>query len=216
MSYVRRHLLNPVFVPIFSRISYNDIDIIIWHLIEDVSDLCLLHPDGAYLHSIAIRNFSSVRRIKEWLAVRVLLYQNFGNDVTIAYRSTGKPYLLNNSSFISISHTEKYVAFAMSEHRNIGLDIECDVEHVVRVARRVFNSSELFTSEKNQTVIWSAKEVVYKILDKSGICFKEHIHVYLDENRQQWCATVHFNNIEKHISGYYLIYPDFVMVVGAD
>ena len=78
---------------------------------------------------------------------------------------------------ISISHATNYVSVALS-HQPTALDIEIASLRVEKIANRFVHTNEwtyLSTSQrlKHFTLIWSAKETLYKHFDIQGILFKE-------------------------------------------
>ncbi len=94
-------------------------------------------------------------------------------EVSYAHTPSGAPYLEGEGMpQLSISHTEGYVAVALSAHQPIGIDIERLSGQVERVSSRFVSLREralLPESPQEYLValhlLWSAKEAAYKLLD---------------------------------------------------
>lgn len=92
-------------------------------------------------------------------------------EVSYAHTPSGAPYLLGeHMPYLSISHTEGYVAVALSEHQPIGIDIERIGHQVARVVYRFLTPRELRLLPDNPKdwllavhLLWSAKEAAYKL-----------------------------------------------------
>ena len=122
-------------------------------------------------------------RLREWLAVRVLLKKSLGEEKKIDYTASGKPYLTDGSYHIGISHTKGFVAVAWDKNHPVSIDIE-------RIAKRVENVEDRFLNEaeKNQLssehrlihvlLHWSAKETLFKYMDENDIDFKTQLHIH--------------------------------------
>jgi 4'-phosphopantetheinyl transferase EntD len=124
----------------------------------------------------------SEHRRREWLAVRVLLKQTLGEEKEIRYTALGKPYLADNSYFISISHTKGYVAIAVNKEHPVGVDIEYRSPRVEKIRSRFMSAEEenhLSTTNPSLHLLlhWSAKETLYKILEDIHVDFQAHLHI---------------------------------------
>lgn len=108
------------------------------------------------------------------IAVRRLLACALGKKGTYPYQhtSTGAPYLAGEGMpYLSISHTEGYVAIALSIKRPIGIDIERISNQVERVTPRFITEDESSLLETLPPreyrlalhILWSAKEAAYKL-----------------------------------------------------
>ncbi len=90
----------------------------------------------------------------------------------------GKPYFDNLNLYFSVSHSRGYVAVAMSDVSEIGVDIETSdvsLDKAQRLAKRFFNNYELDEFEadpENFLRIWTKKEAYCKML---GITLSELI-----------------------------------------
>ena len=116
----------------------------------------------------AKQSFKSVKRQKEWLGVRLLLKHLQGTNISIGYKSTGAPYLIESDKQISISHSGSLVALVLSDER-VGLDVQT-------ISNKPLKLISHFLSNKEQNILqdqydeltavklWCGKEAVYKYL----------------------------------------------------
>lgn len=192
----------------------------IWKIEEEVDELLTLLPRSCRKAcQQQVLRFSSESRQLEWLSVRVLLYALLNEEKEIAYHSSGKPYLMDHSSSISISHTRGYVSVILgSTGMEVGIDIEHYSERVCKVAHRYMRDDEKTSSYQGTEIWslllhWSAKEVMFKCINASDVDFRQHLRIFPFAvlNRGVFDAeeyrTVHHLKFHLH----YLLYPDFVM-----
>lgn len=185
--------------------------IAVWFITENPEQLVDSIPHGETLLIEAESRFRSASRRLEWLAIRRLLHELIGRT-DICYSADGKPYLppfgvseriednyiytpddclltdksigdcMNNSPYISISHTRNYAAVALSE-LPVGLDIEQRTERVLKVRSRFvspleekdFVSSSALRQLNALLLLWSAKETMYKLLDNPELDFVQNL-----------------------------------------
>lgn len=123
------------------------------------------------------------KRFIEHLSSQLLLSQVMSADVPIAHASSGRPFLEENDVLLSISHTKGAYAVSLSGMQH-GIDVETWGDRALRVQSMFVNNEEqsllngnalLTTSERTATLLWSAKEAVYKCLDIEGLSFKNDI-----------------------------------------
>ena len=146
----------------------------------------------------------SEHRKREWLSARVLLKELLGEEKEIRYTDSGKPYLADCSSFISISHTKGYVAVIVNKERPVAIDIEQIASRVERVRTRYMNATEEQNLSKENPLIhlllhWSAKESLFKWMDESDINFQTQLHIHPFEPKiDEWAEfTAHETRTDK-------------------
>lgn len=125
--------------------------------------------------------FRNDRRRKEWLTVRILLRTLLGREVEICYHPSGKPYLKDESFFISITHTIGFVGVRLAHHP-VALDMEYYSKRVLHLIPRFVSVEELQYINPDYDVemalvMWSAKETLFKLFDISDVAFDEHLFV---------------------------------------
>lgn len=153
-----------------------------------------------------------------WYASRVLLQNLFdAHKIEIHKNEANKPTLFINDEkyFISISHSYEYVGIMFSKTHEIGLDIEKIDERINRVARKFLNENEqqFAESKLSKTLIWSAKESVYKWYGKKELDFKEHLQAYpfTAEDKGIFNFKLHKNEFEKEIDIHYYLIDNYVI-----
>lgn len=153
-----------------------------------------------------------------WYASRVLLQNMFdAHKIEIHKNEANKPTLFINDEkyFISISHSYEYVGIMFSRTHEIGLDIEKIDERINRVSRKFLNENEqLFAESKlSKTLIWSAKESVYKWYGKKELDFKEHMQAYpfTAADKGIFNFKLSKNEIEKEINIHYYLIDNYVI-----
>lgn len=140
---------------------------------EFLRSMVKLYPQDL---NILNNSASKMRRI-EFLSTRLLL-QSLGKDVIINYDENGKP--LVESGYIGITHSESLVATIFNPGFRCSVDIEKISERMKRIANRTFSQEEIkFANNdiKMLTALWCCKEAVYKIVNESGISFKDNIMI---------------------------------------
>jgi 4'-phosphopantetheinyl transferase len=131
-----------------------------------------------------------------WLASRVLLQELF-DDVSIELLKDelNKPALLINGQpfAVSITHSYAYAAVMVSSGQAVAIDLEKIDTRVNRVARKFIrpdedfdklgvarNSLNLTPDEQTTlyyTIIWSAKETLYKYYSKKELDFLANLRI---------------------------------------
>lgn len=148
---------------------------------ESFSELSAQCEDDS-LVTYALENFGSEKRRCEWLAARILIKRLVGYCADVCYSVDGKPFLRNDSRFVSISHTDGYVAVALHRDCNVGVDVEVVGAKALKLYHRFLSLAEINSIDKNNELLsillnWSAKESFYKIIGNRGGSFAENFTV---------------------------------------
>lgn len=188
-------------MPLFSLIDHSpEHKIAVWKIEETVEELqgqlSISNSDREVVDS-----FKLDTRKKEWLASRLLLQKILGFYPVIEYSDNGKPFLKQDRPFISISHTRGYAAVSVSD-KPTAIDIEICSDRVVKVANRFVHVDEEEYIQDDHlteylTVLWSAKEALYKYYDEYGVIFKKQFKVYPFEIRQKGDLSSDFFHNEQ-------------------
>jgi len=189
----------------------------VWQIDETVPELLsLLENKEEYAH---VYSLGKEHRQKEWLAVRVLLYNILGEHKSVDYAPSGKPFLADNSFFISFSHTKKFAAVCISTEGEIGIDVEYRSDRVNRVVERFLSPTEIeYAGNSNLyfLVAWCAKETAYKKLGEEGLDFAKHF--FMEKIEVQQCGRFYlqefFTSLKNKYLLHYFVEDDFVVVVG--
>jgi len=111
------------------------------------------------------------KRRLEFYAVRFLRNQK-NIPFSIAYSPIGAPYLVGSPMHVGISHSNDLVGLALAPFK-IGLDIELISDRILSIKNRFTTSQEValfsYTEAVNLTIIWTIKEVLYKLAGRLEI-----------------------------------------------
>lgn len=120
------------------------------------------------------------------------------NLVQIA--DTRKPYLPEEQYHFSISHCGDYAAAIVSSTKRVGVDIEEPKDKILGIAGKfltdkecsIFNEEIVFNKAntdniKHTTLLWSAKEAVFKWYGLGSVDFRQHIQL---QNRHEGKETI--------------------------
>lgn len=206
------------------RKEYIDDDVLlgIREMSNNRNSLINMLPEGqrdAILEQIS--EMKSETRIIEWLNTRVLLYELLGKEKIISNHPSGRPFLIDKSYKISISHTRGYVAILLSRSRPVGIDIETISERVSKVSEKFISNKEYIDPSNkvvHQLLHWSAKETLFKILKMGEVDFKEHLHI-LPFNPQKegvFEAREYKTNMQKSYIIHYEVLDDAVLTWAVD
>lgn len=164
----------------------------------EISDAVIYHG----LHHQA-ENVRSENRRHEIITEGVMVKELFGEKVSLAHRESGAPYLVEKGeeveTNISISHCEGLVAVAHCRDRKVGVDVEVVSDRVMRVRDRVLSADEIRfagSSTVLNTLAWTAKEALFKLIPESGVDFRADLHIDLSsldsaENEKTYEATAY-------------------------
>jgi phosphopantetheinyl transferase len=114
-----------------------------------------------------------------FLSVRHLLKEVGYTDKDLFYTKDGKPHLKDGKR-ISITHSFTFSAIAVSDYQ-IGIDIEKNREKIIKIAPKFVADEYDFMAEDQVveflTVVWGAKESLFKIHPDGGLLFKHHLPI---------------------------------------
>lgn len=169
-------------MPVTWRKKENNFSIVVWKSIEPLSVL-LQKAELNRNETLVWSSFRSESRKREWLTVRIALKIIIpgANGSSIYYDLNGKPQLIEEG-FISISHSQEYIAILKSDNPEIGIDIEIINDRIIKLSEKFLSADEkpnINTENRIEKlqVLWGAKEVLYKIHSLGGIDFKKDLTV---------------------------------------
>ncbi|HEY4337234.1 MAG TPA: 4'-phosphopantetheinyl transferase superfamily protein, partial [Puia sp.] len=148
----------------------------IWHIGE---------PETFFLQKVPLKKDVShpFKRLQH-LAGRYLLTFLFPDfpleDVQIA--DTRKPFLENEKYHFSISHCGAFAAAIVSRDHRVGVDIESIKSRIRGLSHKFMGTDEATIIGKNlsdewMTLLWSAKESLFKWYGRGEVDFKRHMHL---------------------------------------
>ena len=175
--------------------------IAIWKMSEPLEELLQ--------SGVAIpENVKSNKRKKEWVCSRLLLKQLAPNS-NISYNQYGAP-TLSNGSAISISHSNDYCTILISK-KTAAIDLEFISTKADRLKDQFITKeeAELVTKSEISTLIWCAKECLFKIYQQGNLIFKKDLIIKnIEENSiktslKKTAYTLHFEKFKNHFLVYY-------------
>ena len=113
---------------------------------------------------------------------------------------TRKPFLPDEQYHFSISHCGDYAAAIVSKDSRVGIDIEIPVEKILKIKnkflseeeKKIFNAQySMFNAQGSEftthdsrltTLLWSAKESVFKWYGNGAVDFRRHIKLTEQNN----------------------------------
>ena len=119
---------------------------------------------------------------RAFLSIRHLLAEAGYEDKDVYYSDFGKPYL-KDGNHISITHSHDFTGIIISKTEEVGIDIEMQREKILRIAHKFTPVHEYRTLANTEavvrklTIVWGAKESLYKIYAQPGLSFLKHIDV---------------------------------------
>ena len=166
-------------MPLYKTIRPNDLSVIhVWKIEEELEDLRAeveLKPESRE----RLEGMKSILHQKGFLSVRCLLQQEGYSDQNLSYNGYGKP-LLDDGKHISITHSFEFAALIISIDE-VGIDVEKNREKILKIQHRFVNTDYDSLSDEDMvrqlTVIWGAKEAMYKTYPYGGLSFHDHIAI---------------------------------------
>ncbi|MHB0755458.1 4'-phosphopantetheinyl transferase family protein [Polaribacter sp. M15] len=155
--------------------------IFIWKIEESIDEL----KAGISLtekNKIRFNSMKSDLHQKGFLSIRHLLKEINLTDADLMYDEFGKPHL-DKGRYISITHSFNFTAIIYSTEKEVGIDIEKQRDKILKMAHK-FTPIEEYKTIANAdalisklTIVWGAKESLYKIYGKKKLLFLRDIYV---------------------------------------
>ncbi len=204
-------------MPLYKTITVSPTtEVLVWKITESFEDLvddivltphCQSRVDGmkSDLHK---RGFMSVRH---------LLKAKGYTDFDLIYDQNGKPHLKDGKK-ISITHSYTFSAIIISDIE-VGIDIEKQRDKILKIAHKFTPIEEYRTIANHDalirklTMVWGAKESLYKSFSTPGVRFLEHIYVEdfrLDDAGSE--ATVSAYNKTEQYQVFFSEFEEFTLV----
>jgi phosphopantetheinyl transferase len=174
-------------MPLFYQQNINDeTRLAIWKIEE---------PESFFESKVPIKkDVSHPHKRLQHLAGRYLLPYLFRDfpleEIIIA--DTRKPFLKDDKYHFSISHSSEFAAAIVSRNQRVGVDVEVILPKIERIRHKFMSDEEYEMAQKGwgldssktedrdkifalQTLIWSAKEAIFKWYGDGLVDFKEHM-----------------------------------------
>jgi len=154
----------------------------IWNIQETNEKLIELHnaPHPKQLHPT---------KLAEWLATQILL-KNVCQVFDINYKGirkneAGKPFLIDSSAHISISHSFPMASVMINRYKACGVDLERQRSALLKIQHKFLHKEELIYQNDMDKLcaIWCAKEVLFKIHGRKELSLKDDLKIdFITEN----------------------------------
>jgi 4'-phosphopantetheinyl transferase EntD len=199
-------------MPLYKTIAVNPrIKLYIWKITESEQELalnikltnaCQLRMDGmkSELHR---RGFLSIRHLMG-LAGYV--------DHDLFYDQAGKPHL-KDGKHISITHSYQFTGIIISQADEVGIDIEKQRDKIAIIGHKFTTMEDYAGIEspielvKKLTIIWGAKESLYKIYATHGLSFMNHI--YINDFKKTDSSTTGVIRYDGSLTNYDISFLEF-------
>jgi phosphopantetheinyl transferase len=191
--------------------------VLIWKIEETIDEL----KSGILLSDNSLQRLNSMKseiHQKGFLSIRHLLKTINLTDTDLQYDEFGKPHL-DKGRFISITHSFEFTAIIFSYDAVVGIDIEKQREKILKIAHK-FTPFEEYKTIANVdalisklTIVWGAKESLYKIYGKKKLLFLHHI--YIDDFKfddGKTTGEIRFNDEETSYNIQFLEFEGFTCV----
>ncbi len=155
--------------------------VLIWKIEESIAEL----KENTQLSKKSETRLNSMRselHQKGFLSIRHLLKKVGYTDFDLVYDAFGKPHL-KDGKHISITHSFTFTAIIISDDLHVGIDIEKQRDKILKIAHKFTPIEEYKTIANHDalisklTIVWGAKESLYKIYGKKKLRFLHHIYI---------------------------------------
>ncbi|WP_304132238.1 4'-phosphopantetheinyl transferase family protein [Mesonia mobilis] len=152
-----------------------------------------------------------------FMSIRHLLAEAGYTDFDLYYDEEGKPHL-KDGNHISITHSFEFSGIIVSQ-KPIGIDIEKQRDKILKIAPKFTPLEEYHTLANEEaivrklTIVWGAKEGIYKLVGIPGLLFLHHIYVedfsFEDEELK---ARLNYQGEQTNFTLKYLEFEGFTCV----
>jgi len=205
-------------MPLHQVITVNHkTQILLWKITESYDEL-MAQVQLKDKSAKRLEGMKSEMHRRGFLSVRKLLAQIGYTDFDLHYDATGKPHL-QNGTHISITHSHEFSAIIVSD-QIVGIDLELCREKAAVIAHKFVHETESEFMDpadpeyiQKLTVLWGAKEVIFKIRNEIGISFKDHVRAEPFALRdKQTLAHLEMDGVHKTFRVYFETVENFVLV----
>lgn len=198
-------------MPLYKTITVNATTIVhIWKIEEDINTLSRNIKLTDHCQN-RLEGMKSELHQRGFMSIRHLLTEAGYTDFDLYYDKNGKPHL-HDGKHISITHSYTFTAIIISD-QPVGIDIEKQRDKILRIAHKFTPIEEYYTLTTEEarvrklTIVWGAKESLYKLYSQEGLSFLKHIDVAdFDFEDAKTTATI---NYVGAVSTYNLTFMEF-------
>lgn len=202
-------------MPLYQSITVNDFaQLHLWKIEESIEEL----KAGIELGGNSLERLKSMKSVvhqKGFLSIRHLLKKVGYSDFDLRYDEFGKPHL-KDGNYISITHSYHFTGIIISSKSHVGIDIEQQRDKIVKIAHKFTPIEEYKTIANHEalvrklTVVWGAKESLYKIFGKKKLLFLHHIYIEdFDLADEKTTGQIRFEGKVDHYQIHFLEFENF-------
>ena len=151
----------------------------------------------------------------------------------IRIADTRKPFLPDEQFHFSISHCGDFAAAIVSKDRRVGIDVEMPSSKIERIKEKflsedekkifsigvlsdnvqyeMFNAQFTTPDSRLPTLLWSAKESVFKWYGDGGVDFKENILLKKQHEGSETIDCFFTKNQQQQLSIHYRLFDHLVL-----
>jgi len=183
-------------MPLITNYNFNNFKFYLWNIIETEKKL----ENGIITNSLKLKlsKIKSEEFRKGILSVRHLMKVAKIDEDDLYYSVNGAPNLKSGEN-ISISHSKNFSGIVISKNR-IGIDIESFRKKILNISSKFLNEKEKFAIGEidKLTLIWTAKESIYKAFRTPGISFSKQLYIYgINDREKKAFGKVEYKNQYK-------------------
>ncbi len=198
-------------MPLYKTITVNEATkVLIWKIEESFDEL----SHGISLTENCRTRVDSMKsdlHRRGFMSIRHLLAEEGYTDYDLYYDANGKPHLRDDKR-ISITHSFIFSAIIIST-TEVGIDIEKQRPKIIRIAHK-FTPIEEYQNLPSEeiimrklTMVWGAKESLYKSFAAPGLRFLRHI--YVDDFMMEDLRTVAIVSFNGKVEFYHVNMLEF-------
>jgi phosphopantetheinyl transferase len=169
----------------------------LWDISENADELL----SDLYLDNESTEHLAKIThegRKKHWLAYRQLIKTLIGRDYILKYSEFGKPFIVDFSGYISVSHSGKYAAVIIGENP-VGVDVEKISPRILKVQERFMSRQEIDSISESESpdkfyVYWSSKEALHKLYGDQNFEFNKELIINNFKFSDKGLITAHIEN----------------------
>lgn len=168
-------------MPLYKTITVSpSTTVYIWKIEEDIDTLSRNIKLTDHCQN-RLNGMKSQLHKRGFMSIRHLLAEAGYTDFDLYYNTAGKPHL-HDGKHISITHSYIFTAIIISD-QPVGIDIEKQRDKILRIAQKFTPIEEYYTLTSSEarirklTIVWGAKESLYKLYEQEGLSFLKHIVV---------------------------------------
>ena len=198
-------------MPLYKTITVNTTTkVYLWKVTETEEELC----SNVLLTNACkdrVSHMKSELHRRGFLSIRHLLKEAGYSPSDLYYDEFGKPHL-KDEKYISITHSFIFTGIIVSDVP-VGIDIEKQRDKILSISHK-FTTYRSYRSTPNMnmvitklTIIWCAKEAIYKLYAQPGLSFLDHIDIQdFEIDNVQTTGDVIF---KQKVSGYAINFFEF-------